>query len=85
MEIRFIAFGMVILLVLLFAGANFYIPRAKAKSKWEAQYALAALEYFKNSTQDNYLQCKQALENLYGANNPKVLSKLEKDKIQSPS
>jgi len=85
MEIRFIAFGMVILLLLLFAGAHFYIPKAKARSRSEAEYALAALKYFKNSTQENYILCKQALEIRYGANNSKVLSKLEKDKIQSPS
>lgn len=82
MEIRFIAFGMVILLLLLAVWAHFYIPKAKAKSKGEAKYALAALEYFKNSTHENYMLCKQALESLYGTNNPKVLAKLKKDKIQ---
>jgi len=85
MEIRFIAFGMVIVLILLFIGAHFYIPRAKAKSKAEADYALAALEYFRNSSKKNYILCKLTLEAFYGANNPRVLAKLEQDKIQSPS
>ncbi len=85
MDIRFIAFGMVIVLILLFVGAQLYIPKEKSKTKWEAEYASAAQDYFRDSSADNYKRCKDVLEKHFGNDNPRVLSRLQKDNIQIPS
>lgn len=85
MDLRFIAFGMVIVLVLLFVGAKLYIPREKSKMKWEAEYALAAREFFKEPSPVNYKRCKLALEELMGSESPKVMARLKKDRIQLSS
>ncbi len=85
MDLRFIAFGMVIVLLLLFVGAKLYIPKEKSRTKGEAQYALAARDFFKDPSRENYQHCKKALEDFLGSDNPKVLNQLKKDNIQRPS
>lgn len=84
MDIRIIAFGMIAVLALLFIGAKFYIPQERTKTKWEAQYAVAAQNFFKEASQENYVRCREILSQVF--HDPeKVEAKLKKDKITLPS
>ena len=85
MDIRFIAFGMIAILALLFVGAKLYIPREKNKTKWEADYALAAQDFFKEPSQQHYEACKEALKKGYSSDLEVIKLKLNKDRIQLPS
>ena len=85
MDIRYIAFGMIAILALLFIGAKLYIPREKNKTKWEADYALAAQTFFKEPNQQNYEACREALKVGYSTDPEVINLKLNKDRIQIPS
>jgi len=82
MDIRLIAFGMVGVLLLLFIGAKFYVPREKSKSKWEGQYALAAQAYYKDASLENFTRCKEVLSEIFKGNQAKIEARLERDKIK---
>ena len=76
---------MVGVLLLLFIGAKFYVPREKSKSKWEGQYALAAQAYYKDSSLENFNHCKEALSDIFKGDQAKIEARLERDKIKFPS
>jgi hypothetical protein len=84
MDIRFIAFGMIIILLALFIGVHFYLPKEKKKSKWEIEYAIAAQAYYNDQTKENFEVCYSVLLNWIGDNTALIEKKLNQDKIIKP-
>jgi len=57
MDVRLIVFGMCGVLILLFVGAKFFVPKEKSNSKAEASYAEAVLKFKSNPTKENFQHC----------------------------
>lgn len=57
MDIRLIVFGMVTILIALFIGAKFFVPKEKDKSQKEALFVESVSAFLKNPNQENYDIC----------------------------
>ena len=64
MDIRIIAFGMLFVLAALFIGARFFVPKEKENSRYEADFAQAAIAFKQNPNKDNFQKCLEASKKL---------------------
>jgi cbb3-type cytochrome oxidase subunit 3 len=74
MDIRFIAFGMLIVLAALFIGARYFIPHEKNRSRAEAKFAKAALNFKSQPSESTYKECVESARCL-----PHLKNKSEED------
>lgn len=64
MDIRLIVFGMVAVLVALFLGAKFFVPREKEENQREAAYAESVLTFRKFPNKENFFNCLEMAKHL---------------------
>ena len=84
MDIRIIVFGMCFVLIALFIGANYFVPKEKDRSNKEAQFALSMKDFLQAPSQEKYDQClaaAQELPHLKNKDERTIKSYLEKNGI----
>lgn len=64
MNIKYIVFGMMAVLLLLFIGAKFFIPHEKNKGQKEAFFAESVKAFKSTPTKDNYEACLNTAKEL---------------------
>jgi len=84
MDIRIIVFGMCFVLISLFLGARFFVPREKKSSLLEGKYAEKILAFQNDPSQKNYDACFEAVKLLpesLGKTEEELKNKLKEDQV----